>query len=43
MTAYIRRVLARFEWCMLGELIACASLFALLFGGLILGHGLGLK
>lgn len=43
MMAYVRRALARFEWCVLGELFACASLFVLLFGGLLLGHGLGLK
>ena len=43
MMAYVRRALARFEWFMLGEALGALSLFALLFGGLLLGHGLGLK
>lgn len=43
MMALLRRALARFEWIMVGEFVGAMSLFALLFGGLFLGCGLGLK
>jgi hypothetical protein len=43
MMAGLLRALARLDAHWAGDLIGCASLFALLFGGLFLGHGMGFK
>lgn len=43
MMARFQRAMARIEDHWLADLIGAASLFVLLFGGLLLGCGLGLK
>lgn len=42
MMARFLRALARLDDHWLGDAIACASLFALLYGGLLIGHAWGL-
>jgi hypothetical protein len=41
--ARLRRVLARIDLELIGEGLACASLFALLWCFLLIGHAWGLK
>jgi len=43
MMARLQRALARIEDHWLGDLIGSASIFVLLFGGLFIGCGFGLK
>jgi hypothetical protein len=43
MMARLRRVLARIDLELIGEGLACASLFALLWCFLLIGHAWGLK